>query len=58
MRVLRDILARLNKAIAPPPAASRYMCAGCDQRDHCGLPPARRRLCWETRAMLMRRSVH
>ena len=58
MRVLRDILARLSKAIAPPPAASRYMCGGCDQRDQCSLPPARCRLCWEARAMLPPRSVH
>lgn len=49
MRMIREIVTKLAAALATP-RMSTYLCDGCDLRDHCSLPPDRRRLCWETRA--------
>lgn len=51
MRAIRDFFSKFAQALASSSyQPSRYVCAACDVRDHCSLPPGRRRLCWETRA--------
>ena len=51
MHTLLELLSKLANAITAERKLSRYNCAGCDLRDHCHLPPWRRQLCVETRAM-------
>ena len=51
MHKFLELISKLAKAIAAERNLSRYNCAGCDLRDCCHLPPWRRQLCVETRAM-------
>lgn len=51
MRAIRDLISKFANALAAERDASRYVCASCEMHDRCSLPPSRRRLCWEVRAM-------
>jgi hypothetical protein len=51
MQTFREWISKLAAAIATQRQLSRYNCAGCDLRDCCHLPPWRRQLCVEARAM-------
>lgn len=51
MRAIREMLSKFASAMAAQRKLSNYLCQGCDLRDHCSLPPWRRQLCAETRAL-------
>ena len=51
MSIFREFIAQVATAIAAQRKLSRLICNGCELRNHCQMPPERRQLCWEIRAV-------